>query len=171
MAMTWSPRCYQSSAKVFAFVILFFGNVAITPAAEPSSTGSDQQQPGYTDDIEPGYPEEERSAGVIGDTEEDLDESFPQPGSLLPGFTAPRSWGIWQAKRDLYDQVCLKLGFSYQMPYQRASTTAPTWFTFDGKSVPYPGAPVRVGSSGPAILEVKGRVWFESEGGVCLRPR
>jgi crotonobetainyl-CoA:carnitine CoA-transferase CaiB-like acyl-CoA transferase len=29
---------------------------------------------------------------------------------------------------------------------------APTWFTFDGESVPMPGAPVRVGSSAPAIL-------------------
>lgn len=125
MAKNWSPRCYQSSAKVFAFVILFIGNVAITPAAEPNSTGSDQQKPGYTGDFEPGYPEEERPAGVISDAEEDLDESFPQPGSILPGLTAPRSWGIWQAKRDLYDQIGLKLGFSYQMLYQHASTTAP----------------------------------------------
>ena len=29
---------------------------------------------------------------------------------------------------------------------------APTWFTFDGEAVPMPGAPVRVGSSAPAIL-------------------
>ena len=29
---------------------------------------------------------------------------------------------------------------------------APTWFVFDGEAVPMPGAPVRVGSSGPAIL-------------------
>ena len=29
---------------------------------------------------------------------------------------------------------------------------APTWFVFDGEAVPMPGSPVRVGSSGPAIL-------------------
>lgn len=29
---------------------------------------------------------------------------------------------------------------------------APTWFVFDGEPVPMPGAPVRVGSEGPAIL-------------------
>ena len=29
---------------------------------------------------------------------------------------------------------------------------APTWFAFDGESVPSPNAPVRVGSSAPAIL-------------------
>ncbi len=33
---------------------------------------------------------------------------------------------------------------------------APTWFAFDGEPVPCPGAPVRLGSAGPAILEELG---------------
>ncbi len=70
-----------------------------------------------------GYPEEERPVGVPGDAEEDLDDSFPQEGSVFPRLGMPEAWT--ERKKDLYDRLGLKLEFSYQMLYQRASETAP----------------------------------------------
>ncbi len=40
---------------------------------------------------EKGYPEEERPVGTLGDAEEDLNESFPQPGSLFPGLSVAKN--------------------------------------------------------------------------------
>ncbi len=82
--------------------------------AQQSPTPVEQEPPeGFPDD-----PGDTRPVGTPVDPEQDLDASFPQPGSVLK-WSMPPEW--FQFKKDLYEKYGLKVGLSYQMLYQKAS--------------------------------------------------
>ena len=85
-----------------------------------------------------GYHPEGRRVGTPTDVDRDLDFSFPKRDYVLPRIV-PRRWFKW--KEDLYEKYGVKLGFSYQAIYQKASDTTPTgddevaagWALLEGK--------------------------------------
>jgi hypothetical protein len=85
--------------------------LSVVPAGDSVSVG---------DEVGVGYPITGRVVGGPTDVDSDLANSFPQPGSLLGGRIPERYFG-W--KQDLYERTGVKLAFSYQTLYQRASET------------------------------------------------
>ena len=85
-----------------------------------------------------GYNPEGRRIGTPTDVERDLDFSFPKRDYVLPRIL-PKKYFKW--KEDLYEKYGVKLGFSYQGIYQKASDTtligddnvAAGWALLEGK--------------------------------------
>lgn len=76
-----------------------------------------------------GYGDEGRRVGTPVDVDRDLDFSFPKRDYVLPRIL-PQKWFKW--KEDLYKKYGVKLAFSYQAIYQRASDTT-NFFGFEGE--------------------------------------
>ena len=72
---------------------------------------------------EPHYPEHLRGIGMPANPETDLEEAFPERGSVLPAIPPPRPY--FEFKEGLYDRVGLKLAFNYSMLALGASSAKP----------------------------------------------
>jgi hypothetical protein len=97
-------------------------------SAEPPSLDVEEPSDGNTKGTR-GYGDEGRRIGTPVDVERDLDFSFPKRDYILPRII-PKKYFKW--KEDLYEQYGVKLGFSYQAIYQRASDTT-RFYGFDGE--------------------------------------
>jgi hypothetical protein len=115
------------------------GNRKPVETAEQQSLILDPQK--SPDDIaegSEGYHPEGRRVGTPTDVERDLDFSFPKRDYLLPRVI-PTKYFQW--KEDLYEKYGVKLGFSYQAIYQKASDSQPNgddevgagWALLEGK--------------------------------------
>ena len=104
---------------------LFCSCASIPPASGPDQTRAparadeDSPQPDLEKAIE-GYPIGQRLVGGPTDVQVDLNTSFPKPDSVL-GPLLPKSYFRW--KEGLFEKTGIELGISYQMIYQKASST------------------------------------------------
>ena len=135
-------------AAIMACALLLFDSAMIAaqevgqpkPAesAEPSSAvRGGQKTPEDVNLGREGYHPERRRIGTPIDVDRDLDFSFPKRDHILPRLL-PKLWFKW--KEDLYKDYGVKLGFSYQTIYQKASDTrtgddevAAGWALLEGK--------------------------------------
>ena len=84
------------------------------------------------------YPIPERGVGMPANVETDLDNASPKRGSVLPTIPPPRPY--FDFKKGLYDQIGLKLAFSYQMTALGASSAKPAGEDLSqGKQAAWPG--------------------------------
>jgi hypothetical protein len=128
-AQTATPvvsRAFVISAMIGWLVVLGPATASAQEQAPRYESGAEDKQRTEDatidgDEDSKGYPLPGRIVGGPTDVDFDLATSFPQPGALFSGGLPARYFG-W--KEDLYDDVGLKLAFSYQTLYQTASDTA-----------------------------------------------
>jgi len=116
---------------IIAWVVLMLGSNMVAaqeddqPKApestvEPSPILDGPESPDDISEGSAGYHPEGRRVGTPTDVERDLDFSFPKRDHVFKGLL-PQEW--FKKKEDLYQKYGVKLGFSYQAIYQRASDT------------------------------------------------
>ena len=142
-------RHYNRLATIIACAVLMLGNnmVAAQEDAQPKPSESAEQQSPVLDGQEAtekkkeggkGYQAEGRRVGTPVDVERDLDFSFPKRDYVLPRIVPQK---FFKGKEDLYEKYGVKLAFSYQAIYQKASDTTPNgddevaagWALLEGK--------------------------------------
>ena len=136
-------------SMVIAIAVLLLGNSIIAAqdadqskpaesAEQPTSILNVQKSPDDITEGPEGYHPEGRRVGTPTDVDRDLDFSFPKRDYILPRVL-PQKYFKW--KEDLYEKFGVKLGFSYQGIYQKASDTTPIgddevaagWALLEGK--------------------------------------
>ena len=130
-------RMFSIYIIVYAVFLLTTANVvaqdsnppAPLESAEPPSLDVEEPSEGNTKGTK-GYGDEGRRIGTPVDVERDLDFSFPKRDYILPRII-PKKYFKW--KEDLYEKYGVKLGFSYQAIYQKASETT-SFFGFEGEN-------------------------------------
>jgi hypothetical protein len=139
MKHMWRPP--DILIAIIAFTMLLFGNNALaaqeddqpkaSESAEPPSEVIEvQESPDDVSEGREGYHPEGRRVGTPTDVDRDLDYSFPKRDYVLPRII-PQKW--FKYKEDFYEKYGVKLGFSYQAIYQRASDTT-SFFGFSGEN-------------------------------------
>jgi hypothetical protein len=127
-------------AVIIACSVLMFGTNMFAAQEEDQSTPPEsagqssavldaQKSPDDVAEGDEGYHPEGRRVGTPTDVDRDLDFSFPKRDYVLPRLL-PQRWFQW--KEDIYEKYGVKLGFSYQAIYQRASDTT-NFFGFEGE--------------------------------------
>ena len=148
MAFKHLRRCCLILVAIIACAVLLGNNViaaqeddqpkASEGAELPSAVLDVQKSPDDIAEGDEGYHPEGRRVGTTIDVDRDLDFSFPKRDYILPRLI-PQKYFKW--KEDLYEKYGLKLGFSYQAIYQKASDTTPMgddevaagWALLEGK--------------------------------------
>ncbi len=107
------------SAKVFSCLLLsLFVGIALAEES-PDTAPAKNSTAGVELDVSPGY---EDAKSYVGENptniDVDLNTSFPQPNAVFD-TRIPKEWFNW--KQQLYKDHGVKLGFSYQSLYQKAS--------------------------------------------------
>jgi len=140
---------YTILAAIIACALLLTGNNMIAAQEDDQSKASESaEQPSPVMDVQKspddiaeggeGYHPEGRRVGTPVDVVRDLDFSFPKRDYLLPRLL-PQKWFKW--KENIFEKYSVKLGFSYQAIYQKASDTTPQgddevaagWALLEGK--------------------------------------
>jgi len=132
-------RCTILAAIITCALLLVGSNVIAAQEDDQSKASESAEQPSPVVDVQksPDDPEGRR-VGTPVDVVRDLDFSFPKRDYLLPRLL-PQKW--FKYKEDLYEKYGVKLGFSYQAIYQKASDTTPQgdddvaagWALLEGK--------------------------------------
>ena len=107
-------------------------------STEPHRPPTDRKNPDDVNLDQAGYHPEGRRVGTPVDIDRDLDFSFPKREYIIPRLI-PKQYFQW--KEDLYENYGVKLAFSYQAIYQKASDTtsigndevAGGWALLEGK--------------------------------------
>jgi hypothetical protein len=71
------------------------------------------------------YPHDENEILIPGDTVEDIETSFGQPGAIFPHVQIPGRDAYEKFKLDLSDRYGLRFGFNYSQLYQYSTATLP----------------------------------------------
>ena len=118
-------RSHLRLVAIAVFIVLLLGSKVIMAEEDaqpkPAELPAQQSPTPIEQEASEGFSDEQegdRPVGTPVDPEQDLDASFPQPGSVLK-WAMPPEW--FQFKKDLYEKYGLKVGLSYQMLYQKAS--------------------------------------------------
>jgi hypothetical protein len=134
-------RSYTILAVIIACAMVLFGNEMSLAQEDTKPEAAEETQQASSSAEEPtaptGYQDYGRIIGTITDVDVDLYLSFPRTDSVFPKIIPGE---LFKWKEDIYEKYGLKLGFSYQSIYQKASDTltsqdeaAAGWLLLEGK--------------------------------------